>query len=172
MNLNQVAIREDGQYPLLRCRVCGIGPLHRDQNPKPRHWAGVVTWGANQYDGEISEVSIDSYRLYVINERLQKLGPPQAVLEAKVWANLFNTTHCNNEYYKAHVDFILHPDAFSFMVVPLTRGGLELNIGTISDRIVDVSRQSSSIAAQYLSSPSVLTLQLILTSTCLLQYKR
>jgi len=102
------------------------------------HWGGVVTWGPNQFEAAISETSIDSYRLYVVNDRLQKLGPPRAFVEAKLWANLFNPTSCDVRYYEARVNLALPDAAAYFMVVPFTRDGLEMNIGPTSERIVDL----------------------------------
>jgi len=115
-----------------------MGPLPVDMDMRARRWRGAVTWGPNQFEATISESSIEAYHLYVVNDRLQKLGENLAVVEAKLWANLFNTSTCDRHYYVANLDLELPAGAAFFMVVPLTKGGLEMNIGTISERIEDV----------------------------------
>jgi len=131
---------ESGAYPRIRCRSCGVAPLLSDANPHPGVWSGTVTWGPNQYEDLISESSIESYRLYVVYDFLRKLGEPVAEMTAALWANQFNASKCDVTYYKVTQDIVL-PDGFAyFMVVPFTRGGLELSVGSLSQRIQDDGR--------------------------------
>lgn len=127
----------DGRVPLLKCRVCGLGALPSDQHPMKDRWRGTLTWGPNQFEGMISEVAINHYRVYVVNELWQKLDDPQYLVDARVWANLFNTTYCDTTMYKAHLDVALPHGYAYFMVVPVTGKGLELNVGPLTARIVD-----------------------------------
>lgn len=127
---NIEVVKQEGEYPLIRCRVCGMN-VESDTNPLGGRWSGRVAWGPNQFDAMISETSIDSYRVYVADEKLVKLGESFARVEAKQWANLFKPAECNPSYYEAYLDISLPSGAVYFMVVPFTRGGLELNVGPV-----------------------------------------
>jgi len=100
-------------------------------------WNGIVEWGPNQFGAIISETSIDSYRVYLADGQLRKIGPALAFVEAKQWANLFNPSLCNPDYYRARVNTTVPEGAAYFMVVPFTRGGVEMNVGPVK-RMVDL----------------------------------
>lgn len=133
---NRAVDKQEGEYPLIRCRVCDL-LVSEDSDMRASYWTGTVEWGPNQFGATISETSIDSYRVYVADEKLRKLGPWRAFVEAKVWANLFNPRSCNPDYYRAHLEIYLPKGAVYFMVVPFTRGGVEMNIGPVK-RLVDL----------------------------------
>jgi len=127
---------DSGAYPRIRCRVCGIAHLHPDEDPVAGFWKGPVSWGPNQFNGDISETEIHSYRLYVVDAQYQKIGEPLAIQEVKLWASL-RAECCNTEFYQVHLDLRLPENYTYFMVVPVTIAGLELNVGPASERIED-----------------------------------
>jgi len=128
-----------GSFPLIRCRVCGLGPLPPDSSMYRGVWAGELTWGPNQFEAQIGETNIEAYHLHIVDQHMRKLtGLPVATVKAKLWANLFNSSHCDVRLYKASVRVLLPVDSAFFMVVPLTLEGLELKIGVTSAPIVDL----------------------------------
>lgn len=140
----RAVVLDSGAYPLIKCRVCGIAHLKPDGNRYANRWAGQVTWGPNQFLGEISETEIWSYRLYVVDAQYQKLGKPVATQEARRWATLSTDFCCDTSFYKATLDIALPQNFTYFMVVPITRVGFELNVGPVSDRIEDNVQLSTS----------------------------
>jgi len=149
-------ILDDGAYPRIKCRVCGIGHLPPDGNRHASKWAGEVTWGPNQFLGKISETEILSYKLYVVDAQYQKLGDAVATEETKQWATLKTDFCCDTSFYKATIDIDLPINFTYFMVVPVTRGGLELNVGPVSDRIEDSLQLSvSTSGARRIAVPSI-----------------
>jgi len=128
---NRLATPIDGRVPLLRCKVCGLGVIGADRDRRRGLWAGTVTWGPNRFERGVSETSVQLYRLYVVDDALRKLGQPLASTEAKLWATSLmpGASACDERYYQAEVAFAVPAGAAAFMVVPVTRGGLELNVG-------------------------------------------
>mmetsp|Transcript_51805 Transcript_51805/g.143461 ORF Transcript_51805/g.143461 Transcript_51805/m.143461 type:complete len:378 (+) Transcript_51805:65-1198(+) len=128
---DQYALPIEGQYPLLRCKVCSLSAPSGDRDPRRGLWAGTVGWGPNQFERSISETSVQAYRLYVVDDALEKLGKPLAERAAKLWATnlLPDSSSCDALYYQADLAVALPARAASFMVVPVTRGGTELHIG-------------------------------------------
>lgn len=126
---------EKGAYPRLRCRVCGIEHLPADSDPAEGAWTGQVSWGPNQFDGQLSESEIASYSLFIVDAQFQKLLRV-ATQEVRLWATL-QATCCDMSTYKVQVATLLPPNATYFMVVPTTTAGTELNVGPISERIID-----------------------------------
>lgn len=162
------AIHMDGAYPLLRCRVCGIGMLSLDTDMRRGFWAGTVAWGPNQFESTISETAIDSYRVYVVNYQLHKLGVALATQEAKLWATLFNSSHCDKRYYSVDLVKALPVGATYFMVVPVTKSGLELSVGPTSERIEDLGNVVGSMsAAGPLMESSMLAAMVSIMLTCI-----
>jgi len=99
---------------------------------------GTVSWGPNQFDSMISESSIDSYRVYLADAQLRKVGPIQAIVEAKQWANQFNPGSCDADTYQADLLDVALPAGTTYvMVVPYTRspGNLEMNVGPVADLV-------------------------------------
>lgn len=152
--------QDDGAYPMLKCRTCGIKPLEPDASPYRGRWAGKVSWGPNQFLGTISETEIQSYLLYITDAMYQKLGRPLASEEVQLWSTL-TATCCDTSFYSADLDIELPVNYTYFMVVPVTIAGLELNVGVVSDRIKDVgthlmtasgSRRGSTVCWQSLLS--------------------
>lgn len=127
---------EDGAYPRIHCRVCGIGHLPEDSDSRTGFWRGKVTWGPNQFNNVLTEAEIKAYKLYVVDSQFQKLGEPLATQEVRLWATLRKTC-CDTSTYEAHLDFELPQNSSFFMVVPVTLAGLELNVGPTSERIRD-----------------------------------
>lgn len=127
---------DGGSYPLIKCRVCGIDHLPEDSDPMAGFWLGDVAWGPNQFQGDISEIEIHSYKLYIVDAQYQKLGAPVAIQEVKLWATL-RAECCDTSFYKVRVEVELPQNYTYFMVVPVTVAGLELNVGPVSERIVD-----------------------------------
>lgn len=137
---------ESGGYPRIRCRVCGVGHLPVDSDSRPGFWNGQVTWGPNQFDSTLSESEIFSYRLYVVDSQYQKLGHAVAEQEVRLWATL-QMTCCDTSMYKASVELELPQNSSYFMVVPVTLGGMELNVGPTSERIRDLGGEVAATGA-------------------------
>jgi len=159
---------DGGAYPKLKCRVCGLDHLPEDANPMRGHWAGKVSWGPNQFERAISEVEIQLYKLYFVDSMYQKIGDAVATREVRLWHSL-SLTCCDTAFYSADLDVALPMNATYFMVVPVTILGLELNIGPVSERIVDDDRiRMSASSARRLRAPSPLAPLLALLPLALL----
>lgn len=164
-------VHMDGAYPSLRCRVCGIDALGADKDMRRGVWAGVVAWGPNQFEAAISETTIFSYRLYVVNDRLLKLGGKLAEVEVRLWATQFDTSFCDTSYYRFEVETRLLPGAAYFMVVPVTKGGLELNVGPISEPIEDLGNLLSlSAATRVIDSSMVVAMASVIFTSSMSLY--
>lgn len=138
--LGRPADIDDGAWPLIKCRTCGIAPLHGDEDDRRGWWSGHVSWGPNQYEHVLSEAEVSAYKLYVVDSQYQKLGPHLALREVKRWASL-RLECCDLEMYEADITLLLPQNASYFMVVPVTVAGLELNVGPTSDRIRDIGNR-------------------------------
>mmetsp|Transcript_80621 Transcript_80621/g.202839 ORF Transcript_80621/g.202839 Transcript_80621/m.202839 type:complete len:522 (-) Transcript_80621:118-1683(-) len=161
---------DTGAYPRLKCRICGLDHLPADANPTRGHWAGTVSWGPNQYERAISEIEIHSYKLYLVDTMYQKIGDALAVQEVKLWHSL-SLTCCDTSFYHADLDIVLPANASYFMVVPVTVLGLEINVGPVSERIVDDDRiKASASSARRTWSLSCCALQGLLLPTLLLLF--
>merc|ERR1719215_1345416 len=79
------AQKDHGEYPKLKCRVCGVNHLPPDESSVAGVWAGRISWGPNQFEGVISETEIRAYRVYVTDSWYQKLGTPVLEKEGKIW---------------------------------------------------------------------------------------
>jgi len=133
----RAVFKEAGAYPEILCRVCGLGDLPEDGDDRYGFWSGMVTWGPNQFGSQLSESEIKAYRLYFVDSQLQKLGDPLHEQEVRLWDTL-EMTCCDPTFYKFNIDAYELPQNTSyFMVVPVTTGGLELNVGPHSERIRD-----------------------------------
>lgn len=150
---NRQVLKQEGEYPLIRCRVCDL-QVSPDTDMRLEYWSGTVSWGPNQFDAIISETSIGSYWVYLADDRLRKLGNSLIRVEARLWANLFKTEICDSGYYQAQLNLTLPAGTAYFMVVPFTRGGVELNIGPVK-RIHDLG----TVAADSAMRPAVGTLR-------------
>jgi len=129
---------DSGSPPALKCRVCGIEHLEPDSDMHRGYWAGRIAWGPNQYEDTISETEVLEYRVYVVDAQYQRLTErPLAVEATRPW-NSLQKGCCDHSAY--HVDLVVELPVSStyFMVVPLTKAGLELNIGPVTTRIEDL----------------------------------
>lgn len=145
--------RDHGGYPKLKCRTCGLKRLPADSSNLLGIWAGRISWGPNQFEGVVSETEIHSYKVYITDSWYQKLGQPVLYREVKMWATL-RMKCCDLDFYSGEVEVLLPENSSYFMVVPVTLAGLELNVGPVSDRIVDVgTRQAKSAALRPYATP-------------------
>lgn len=140
------AVLDAGVYPLLQCRVCGLAPLPADGDLRRGYWSGTVSWGPNQFGSSLNEAAVRAYKLYIVDSQYQKIGSAVSTQEVRFWVSLQQSC-CNTALYQASLQIELPLNASYFMVVPVTLGGLELNVGPTTTRIKDVGTRAGIASA-------------------------
>ncbi|CAJ1423626.1 unnamed protein product [Effrenium voratum] len=114
--------------PSARCRVCGFGSVDRDQDDRQGYYEADIYFGQNSIELDINEEPIAEYRVYVVDALQRRLGHHVATVQK----NAESVGCCRVDAYRAHISTVLPAGFRRFMVVPVSKFGMEMPAGTMS----------------------------------------